>query len=38
MMRKLTIKGQLKTSTLLIGDRLQNAGSYIPGDKLIQEK
>lgn len=35
MMRKLTIKGQLKTSTLLIGDRLQNAGSYIPGDKLI---
>jgi 3-dehydroquinate synthase len=35
MMRKLTIKGQLKTSTLLIGDRLQNAGSYIPGDRLI---
>jgi 3-dehydroquinate synthase len=34
-MRKLTIKGQLKTSTLLIGERLQNAGSYIPGDKLI---
>lgn len=34
-MRKLTIKGQLKTSTLLIGDRLQNAGSYIPGDRLI---
>jgi 3-dehydroquinate synthase len=34
-MRKITIKGQLKTSTLVIGERLQNAGSYIPGDKLI---
>jgi 3-dehydroquinate synthase len=34
-MRKLTIEGQLKTSTLLIGERLQNAGSYIPGDRLI---
>jgi 3-dehydroquinate synthase len=34
-MRRLTIEGQSQTSTLMIGDDLQNAGSYIQADKLI---
>ncbi len=34
-MRKLKIKGQYQDSTLLIGERLQNAGSYLSGKKVI---
>jgi len=35
MMRKLTINGQLNSSTLLIGERLQNAARHIPEERII---
>jgi 3-dehydroquinate synthase len=34
-MRKLTIKGQVKDSILLIGEHLHNASRYIPDDRTI---
>jgi 3-dehydroquinate synthase len=34
-MRKLTINGKYRDSTLLIGECLKNAGNYIPDDRVI---
>jgi len=34
-MKKLTIKGQFKDSSLLIGEHLKNAGRYISGDRTV---
>ena len=35
MMRKLTINGQLNSSTLLIGERLQNSAHHFPQERII---
>ena len=34
-MQKLTVKGQLKDSAILIGERLQNVRNYISAQKII---